>query len=393
VVVEDNVAAGHRSAGFIYFTSGLTQEGLGVTKFKSANLEDASWTRGQESVDVGEVPIRSFRRNVAFASDVGIIVRFHLGGSKNGGPVNPASSVVEESTVWNARQGVSLRYSSKVTLRRLTLIGNPAEKYSQVGAMGQLEGMRALRFEDLRVEGWPIGIDVRESGDHVITGGVYRNRVNIRILTAIEKHRDVDIQGDIRFAPPPDGSGPERDIELEAQFGLLLQGTTGYRDPNLLFIPNIVRYQGKQLYYPEQAGEVVPFPREGVRLSKGMGTAAGSIPDELLNKTNRELFEKYGLALAGAVSPGDAVALPRVRGLLGSPSAYPRDFHHEWRTQEGKGFRVRLGYVENGKKLSIESEPHDLGKGWNLVTMDLLGRPHSYLVFVGAPVALKKNQE
>jgi hypothetical protein len=394
VVVEDNVAAGHRSAGFIYFTQGLDQEGLGVTRFKASNLKDASWARGEEWVDVGEVPVRSFRNNVAFASDVGIIVRFHLGGSKKGGPTHPGASVLEDSVVWNARQGVSLRYSSKVTLRNLQLIGDPAEKYTQVGAMGQLEGMRALRFENLRVEGWPVGLDVRESGDHVIDGGTYRNRVNIRILTAIEKQRDVDLRGDIRFAALDDGSGQGgEDIRLEAQFGLLLQGTTGYRDPNLLFVPNIVRYQGKQLYFPEQALDYVPFRKDADRSSKGMGTAAGSVPDELLGKTNRELFEKYGLAVAGAVCPGDAASLPRVRGLLGSPSRYPRDFYHESRTAQLQGYRVRLGYVEEGKKLAIESEPRDLEKGWNLITMEVLGWKRSYLVCAGVTAAPLKTSK
>jgi hypothetical protein len=394
VVVEDNVAAGHRSAGFIYFTQGLTQEGLGVTRFKTSNLKDASWARGEEWVEVGEVPVRSFKNNVAFASDVGIIVRFHLGGSKKGGPANPGASVLEDSVVWNARQGVSLRYSSKVTLRNLKLIGDPAEKLTQVGAMGQLEGMRALRFENLHVEGWPVGLDVRESGDHVIDGGYYRNRVNIRILTAIEKQRDVDLQGDLRFAALDDGSGGGgEDIRLEAQFGLLLQGTTGYRDPNLLFVPNVVRYQGKQLYFPEQAPDYVPFRRDGDRASKGMGTAPGSVPDELLGKTNRELFEKYGLAVAGAVCPGDAVALPRVRGLLGSPSRYPREFHHEARTAELRGYRVRLGCVEDGKKRAIESEPRDLEKGWNLITMEVQGCKRSYLVCAGVTATPLKTSK
>jgi hypothetical protein len=391
VEVEENVACGQRSAGFIFFTTGLVQDGLGTMSFKSANLQETSWTRGLESVDVEEVPIRSFKKNIAFASDVGFIVRFHLGGSKHGGPSYPGASVLEESSVWNTRQGVSLRYSHKVTLRNLTLLGDPSEKYTQVGAMGQNEGMGGLRFENLRVEGWPVGIDVRESGDHTIQGGIYRNRVNVRVVTAIEQGRDVDLRGEITFAPL--GSGGS-DIELDPQFGPLLQGSAGYRDPNLLFAPNVVRWKGKQIYFPEQAAGFVPFRKDAEKSSKGLAYAPGSIPDELLGKTNQELWDQYGLAIAGAVCPANAEPAPRIRGLIGSPSSYPRPFHHDARTTQIQGYSVHLGYLEGGRKGSIESEPRDLEKGWNLVTFEVLGQRRSFLVFAGDTIpkpVLKKS--
>src|SRR5262249_28873169 len=61
VDVERNVAAGQAQTGFVFFTSGLEQEGLGKTRFLSANLADASWAKGQKTVEVGQVPVRSFK--------------------------------------------------------------------------------------------------------------------------------------------------------------------------------------------------------------------------------------------------------------------------------------------------------------------------------------------
>jgi hypothetical protein len=62
------------------------------------------------------------------------------------------------------------------------------------------------------------------------------------------------------------------------------------------------------------------------------------------------------------------------------------------RTAELKAYRMRLGYVEGGKKRSLESDARDLEKGWNLVTLDVLGQKRSYLVLAGEPpFVLKKN--
>src|SRR6185437_4912495 len=107
ITVENNIAAGQASAGFIYFTTGLEQTGLGKMRFATRNLPDASWANGQPTVSVSQVPVRSFKRNVVFASHTGIIPRFHLGGlAKDGGPHYPGQSVFEDSVVWNTRVGV-----------------------------------------------------------------------------------------------------------------------------------------------------------------------------------------------------------------------------------------------------------------------------------------------
>jgi hypothetical protein len=377
VAVEQNIAAGQAQTGFVFFTLGLEQEGLGRTKFLAANLLDASWARGQQTVDVGEVPIRSFKGNIAFASHTGIIPRFHLGGPKGGGPRYPGSSVLQDSIVWNTTYGVHIRYTSQVTLRKLRLIGNQEQKLAGfAGVLGQLEGINHIRCEDLRVEGWRVGVDVRESGDWVIQGGHYDNHVNILIPTMLDRRRLVEITGDIHFANPGEALPGHYDLYLAAQFKPSMQG----RDPNVLFMPDVVRYQGKQLYYREQAADYVPLRKQVAPAEeKQFGSADGCVPEELIGKTNRELWDQYRLAIGGTVAPADATTDPRIHALIGKPASYPPPLWASTRTHQLRGYKFVCGDAD--KRKAGELPPRDLREGWNLLTLDVRGDRRSFLIF------------
>jgi len=384
VTVEHNIACGQAQTGFIFFTSGLEQEGLGKTKFLAANLQDKTWTGGKKAVEVGQVPVRSFKGNIAFASHTGFIPRFHLSGPKDGGPRCPGASVFEDSVVWNTRIGVHIRYSSHITLRNLRLISSSGEKRrGYAGVLGQIEEVNRIRCENLHVEGWRSGVDVRESGSWVIEGGSYNNHVNIMIPTTIERGRVVEITGDIRFAKAGQEPG-HYDIYLGAEFKTSFQG----RDPNRLFVPDIVKYQGKQLYYLEQAADYVPLRKKVAPAEeKTLGSAEGSVPEELIGKTNREMWEKYGLAIAGTVAPADAIREPRIHGLVGNPAKYPEPeiVHHSTKSAELKGFKLVCTGVE--KKPVAEGLPTDLRKGWNLITLTVEDNRRSFLIFGGDAAA------
>jgi hypothetical protein len=77
VAVEDNVASGQSGIGFIIYTQGLQQEGLGKMQFAAANLQDRSIAGARSAVEVAEVAIRSFKGNLALTSGMGFMVRFH----------------------------------------------------------------------------------------------------------------------------------------------------------------------------------------------------------------------------------------------------------------------------------------------------------------------------
>lgn len=390
VEIENNIAAGQAQVGFIFFTNGLEQEGLGITKFAAANLADASWARGAKTVSVGQVPVRSFKGNVVFASHTGIVPRHHLSNPKDGGPRYPGVTLLEDSVVWNTQVGVHIRYSHKITLRNLRLIGDPASKNGrQTAVLGQIEEVNQIRCENLHVQGWRAGVDVRESGSWVIDGGFYDNQINIMVPTTIERGRVIDIMDNIRFAEPAKPVPGHFDIYLGAEFRTVFAG----RDPNSLFEPDVITYKGKQLYYLEQAADFVPLRKKVERSDdKNVVSADGKVPAELLDKTNKELWRTYGLAIAGAVAPEGAVTQPRIHALVGQKASYALPMvRFPTTSKQLQGFK--LVCTGPDKKPVAESPPTDLRQGWNLITIPIEDQRRSFLVFGGTMNSPDKKYE
>ncbi len=248
IKVEDNIATGQRSSGFIFFTIGLIQNGLGTARFAVANLWQAEWAKtishvdhkdpdhidDPDSVPVIAVPIQSFKRNTAYACGIGFTSRF----------LQPqaARSAYEDGLVWNCDMGVHVRYTSNFDLRRLRLVADPKSKGGYAAVRGTLEGEQDIRYENLRVEGWETGIAVPEAGHHVIDGGYYNNARSIVVPTPMQRGRRVEIVGDIKFGdfdPRRLGKNPQYDVELETRFAPLLDTGGGYRDPNVIFASDI----------------------------------------------------------------------------------------------------------------------------------------------------------
>lgn len=361
-------------------------------RFATANLQDRSWAGDRPDVEVGQVPVRSFRGNEAFACRTGILPRHHLSGLKDGGPRCPGTSVFADSTVWNSQIGVHVRYCANVTLRNLRLVGDRGEKdRGRVGVLGQIEEINNIRCENLQVEGWRTGVDVRESGSWVIDGGRYDNDVNLMIPTTIERGRVVKISGDIRFADAGSRTSEHYDIYLGAEFGTILQWPFAHRNPNRLFVPDVIEYQGKQLYYLEQAADYVPLRNDLTATErKKLGTAVGNVPAELIEKSNRELWDRYGVAVAGVVAPAEAATRPHIHALVGPQAQYPQPeiVNHSLESEQLEGFK--LVCFAAGKKQVAESEPTDLNPGWNLMTLTIDDHPRSFLIYGGKP--LKSDQ-
>jgi hypothetical protein len=390
VSVEDNIATGHRDAGYFFFSSGLIEEGLGRMGFSLANVPEAMRVNNvpspkekqpKDRMTINYLPLRSFKGNIAFACQTGISIRFHT--------PPKTETVIEDCTVWRASTGVRIRYSDNIRLRKLRLIGG--DKNAAMGVSQGSEAIGGTVYENLHIEGFQTGISVSDiiARPQIIDGGYYDNAVNIAIALCYGRTgvgRIDEIKGDIRFGP-----SSRRDISLS-----VLYDSFYTRDPNALFAPNAVhldtpKYRGKQLYFPDQGADHVPL--KAVASGKFRSAATGHVPAELIGKTNRELWEKYGLAIAGAVAPADAKTDPKFDGLIGARSnpqpdlvlfnVYSRDL---------KGYRPGYADAGGGKK-NTGGRAHDLQAGWNLVTEKIKDQTRSFLVFGGAekPGYVKKD--
>ncbi len=404
VIVEDNIATGQRSSGFIFFTLGLIEKGLGQRRFAVANLwrpelaqkidhidhKDPDHINDPDSVPVIAVPVQSFTRNTAYACGVGFTSRF----------LQPQGmrSAFEDGLVWNSNMGVHVRYTSNFDVRRCRLIADPKAKGNYAAVRGTLEGEQDIHYENLRVEGWETGIAVPEAGHHVVDGGYYNNIRSIVVPTPMQRGRRVEIVGGIQFGnfdPKRLGNHPQYDIELESRFAPLLDTGGGYRDPNVLFASDITMLAlnsgpARQLYYPEQASDRVAFSRQQPPGEfKKMGQAVGGVPELLLDKTNRELWDAYGLAIGGALAPADVTTTPRMHALIGSPARYVDELRlNTVRTTQLAGFQPTC---IGGEKKSIAIPAVDLKQGWNLITQVVDQRPRSFLLYAGDGADAKKS--
>jgi hypothetical protein len=368
IEVEGNVAVGQRHAGFVYFTRGLEQKGLGTTRFLSHNLADSSIAGGKETIDVGSVPIRLFKDNTAFASATGFESWFH---QLNAG--HTSRSVVEGFKSWNTSGNAMFTpYTNQMTIKDSILLGNVAAPRGT--AINRNDVTRNITYQNLTVVGWNVGISVPVNGHTVIDGGRFSNVRSLSITTANSRDRVVDIRGDVRFVPLATEAlkgQTQYDIFLKSNFNPKERDITRMFNPDVIRL-GTVRYNGKQLYYPEQASNFVPFK---------VGEAASYIPKELLGLTNQQMWDRYGLAIGGIVAPANAFTDPKIRGLIGDPANYLPDLKLVSAKYSNVLTGYRLVYRDAAGTKITDPTPVNLRAGWNLITRRIGGNLRTFLVY------------
>ena len=122
ISIVGNIAAGNQADAFVFYTRGLYEGGV-QRQFLAANLADPSIAGGAETISIGLVPIRQFSGNIGYASETGLLIRYHLQDSTHGG-----RSFVADSKFWNNLYGVDLHYAESVTLRGLKVVHDPSSR-------------------------------------------------------------------------------------------------------------------------------------------------------------------------------------------------------------------------------------------------------------------------
>lgn len=301
VEVSDNVASGQAGHGFVFFTLGLAEPDLGIREFLSSNLPDPSIANGQPTIAVADVPITEFRRNTAYASNVGIGILFSLSTATHG-----QGSLVEDVTAWNNAKGIDIRYTADLVLRNAIVMHDNPE-IAETGISSN-DVTSSITYENVRVEGYLLGLQTPLRGDNVIDGGTFRNIVNVFVETAVAD-RTILLTGPIDFQSLADPQFA-RDVFMSPKL-TLTQHTT---DLQHVFLPDQVilhygPYTNQQLFFVEQTADYVPFP-----------DAVPGALSEWIGLTGQELFDQFGLRLGDAWAPADATTTARILGLLAPAS-------------------------------------------------------------------------
>ncbi len=395
VSLINNVAAGQRHAGYVFFPVGLNQKGLGVTTIAAANLADPTWAHGQPTVADGDVPLRLFKGNKAFASGDAFESWFSLLGVSDS-----RESVVEDFRAWGLSSGTGMfdPYTNHLMFKNVSLTGNLNSPGGTAFARNSVT--RSLTYDHLNIQGWNVGIDAPVNGTNEVIGGTFNNLKDIDISTTNSLDRMVNIHDASTTDPVTflhtlvfkDKTGTHNrvqwDIYLHTNFNPKDNDITTNFDPDIVRI-GLVSINGAQIYYKEQAAGFTPFPSTDHPNDANFGPQAASfVPDALKDKTNAQLFSQYGLAIGGIVAPDGAVDgnAQHVNGLIGPKLAiYQTDLKlTSAKYTNNASYTLSYKYLDtntNKYKTVKEAAPVTLQSGWNLLTRQIAGATRTLLVY------------
>ena len=300
VSVTDNVAVGQAETGFIFFTRAISQPGLGKTRFVTENLRQyfsddvvQEISQGHATVDVRIVPIVDYHHNVAYASRVGSKTKWHQLTSTHG-----QTTHIHDLLLWgNGPITLSYEYSANIHFEDIHLIGNLERPIGKGGNPNTFA--KRMRFTNMTVEGFSIGLEIPQREWSVVEGGFYNNLRDFDVQSAVSEGRQVLFTGDIQFG---DLGINKTQTHIEMRLRLRSRSHAFLLDQTTLdFGP----FSNQRLYYAEQRGDFVVFPEP-----------IDGVDPSYVGKSNQELWDEFGLALGGEIAPADVIEIEGINGLL-----------------------------------------------------------------------------
>ncbi|MDS0259899.1 twin-arginine translocation signal domain-containing protein [Haloarcula sp. S1CR25-12] len=380
VAVDDNVAAGHRHHGFVWWTRPKPDEQMAPERFSGITVDFANFpvenVSGQDrllqsdAVTDGAVPstlvkLRSFSGNTAFASGGGVDISRHRFADAHDEVEH--YSVVDEFTAfnvgahyspWDSRRvpngrgaqggqnGISIRYSANVVVRNPTLVDG-AGGHRGVG-INRNHAPQNLRVENPDIEGWFTGIRAPPRGESPITGGRLDNDVDVHVIGGGTDRRWTPAQH-VRIEDVTFGEGGRASVFMRTNLDDDIYG---------VFSPaGGVELDGTPLYFDSQRPDVVPYPTEadlGDAGTDAMGDLTEASPAEFVGKSNRELSNEFGLAVEGQPLPDDAGRRSDVVGGFAGGSSGSTETEGPLRAVESaEGSVYEFGTLDQGERLYV----------------------------------------
>lgn len=385
VAVEGNVAAGHRHHAYAFWNRPLIDRPLEedeeirdkrgtVPNFPLSSVERQAPLKDSRYVEDGSVPssfvrIRSFVDNTAFASGGGLDVSRHMFrwpharydeyGTIDGftayaiGPLELADGRIVDTDRGNAQGGnvgISVRYSLNVRVRDARLLG----RGPGVAINRNTPYAENLAVEDSVITDWEVGVRPTEQGETLVRNNELSNQINVEVTA--EGDRSVLIAGN-EFDARKTAQVELEPLDLE------------HLDPRELFDDDWrrgVEIDGRTAYYPEQAPDHVPVPNgralraladhDGAR--ERLADLVGGDPKNVVGRTNRELLERHGIAVGGALLPASAERNWRVSGGLLEPAPGERRTDEVWMEAEDGAL---------GELFSVGADPNASGGSYVVV--------------------------
>ena len=292
VKVVDNVSAGADGNGFVYYTLGLIEKGV-TRVFDATNLYDPTLGNADGTIGVNHVPIAQFTGNVAYASKVGLTVRYHLRDA-----AHTVGSVLQDSTFWNNTTGIDLPYSHNTTLRNMKVL-HELSNLPENGVVGN-DVTRDINYENLTVSGYNRGITVARAGDSIVDGGTFSNRYDIVIRPPTSNNRYVNVTGDIQFDALPEEILGASHARVTPHFDDVPVKGLGVEHlfNNNTMVLNFGENVNREIFFSAQNPSAIPFPE-----------AKPHIPTEYVGLTSQQLLDQFGKAIGGKLTASPFIML------------------------------------------------------------------------------------
>ena len=143
----------------------------------------------------GEVPLRGFDGNTAFADGDGFESWFSLLDFTNKpnatSPDAALQTVVSNFNVWNSGGGIFDPYTNSLKFKNVTIIGNLANPGGT--AFNRNDVTASITYDHVNVQGWNVGVNVPVNGTNSFLGGTFNNLKSISITTANDPNRLINI--------------------------------------------------------------------------------------------------------------------------------------------------------------------------------------------------------
>jgi Ca2+-binding RTX toxin-like protein len=302
VTVTNNVAAGQGGHGFIYFTLGIKQPGLGITMYPTANLANPAIAKGAEFIDVGEAPLKEFSNNVAYGNLIGAGVWFHKRLD-----THDARTFISDLTLWNNNIGLNLLYVNEATVRNAYIVRGTNDAILAGKGVSVNDVTRSIRYENPHITGFYQGMLMPFRGDNVVHGGTFNNFINVTIPIAQAPNRTVLFEGNLVLDKLPESILQGR---KQTMIEMLYSAEPRKESIEHLFYADAVTlnfgaYLNRRLYFAAQAASFIP-----------LASAGAFVPSSYVGKTNQQLLAAYGKAVGGALAPATAIFVTGFKGLM-----------------------------------------------------------------------------
>lgn len=321
--VHDNVAANIRG-GLYSYGYNVYARYLGSAKVPAFQGADTSVAGQYVTVDMHATPLLEFARNEVYGATPNGMTVWWLGAR----PMEPRgdAGVIKDLHVWHHHNWGFFGYeTNNLTIDGLVARGNTNLRPENL-ATGMWFGdyyQKGLIITNANIQGMSMGIQTPgfSDGQTTIRNSYFRNVVNISVVMMHSVNGSAGL---------PAKSTVIRHVKFDALPGLPLKaismdyfitgpGSGGaatnliQQDKVFVYDYNQVDGDNFQVYYVEQDSNFI-LPQTGSYVGPG-GPLIGSPEAGLTNKQN---WDKYGIAIAGGIAPPNTMMRMGIKGTIRS---------------------------------------------------------------------------